>query len=514
MSYMIRIYCIAVTLLLALNINAQCVIWNIDPQYKSIKPYAYNLYLYKVSNKWGLMNSDGEKILSPVYDFIFVQKNGTGLFGVNEGDGKKYRLKGIIRSNGSYISIKEKLYVIPKYLDFHEGKLCVANESNKQGFINENGEIVIKCQFDVVRPFCEGLASVKKGSWVFYIRDDYDNKKYNAVYSEWRNGQVTRGSSFKNGRAVVGYNGKYKIIDKTGRELADFDASNWKINEEDYTIAYPNEFPSIKGTEIKYYSPIEVIEKNGKYGLALNNTTILEPTLDEILPVDANNISIASHNGKYGLLKIIDTPVKADLLFKGNQASSIYIDSNGIIDTLQYSISIPREYVGNILLYVDKGFGTLEDVTDQLVQHTDNTLTFDFVPYIGISDTNIGLKCQLQYKGLEVYNESYTLPLIPIILKIDGPHTVSAQADITTEIQEVTARVYNESDRDIYITATMSVNCKLNKAVSRTFKLSLPKNSSKSITVPVTVQNDENVSAFVDLSTGEHKATTVALRIY
>jgi len=60
----------------------------------------------------------------------------------------------------------------------------------------------------------------------------------------------------------------------------------------------------------------------------------------------------------------------------------------------------------------------------------------------------------------------------------------------------------------------MSVNCKLNKAVSRTFKLSLPKNSSKSITIPVTVQNDENVSAIVNLSTGEHKATTVALRIY
>lgn len=514
MSYIIRIHCIAVTLLLALNINAQSVIWNIDPQYKSIKPYAYNLYLYKVSNKWGLMNSDGKKILSPIYDFIFLQENGTGLFGINEGSSKRYRLKGIIHSNGSYILIKEKLYVIPKYLDFHEGKLCVANESNKQGFINENGEIVVKCQFDVVRPFCEGLASVKMGSWVFYIRDDYDYKKYNAVYSEWRNGYVTRGSSFKNGKAVVGYNGKYKIIDKAGHEIDDFYASNWKINEKDYTIADPNVTPSVKDKQDIYYSPIEIIEKNGKYGLAINNTVILEPILDKVLPVDTNNISIASHNGKYGLLKVIDTPVKADLLFNDNQASSIYIDSKGIIDTLQYRITIPQEYIGNIQFNIDRGYGVMENVTDQLEQHANNTLVYNFVPYIGISDINIDLKCQLQYKGLEVYNKSYALPLIPMILKIDGPRTITAQADITTEIQEITARIYNESDRDVYITATMSVNCKLNKAVSRTFKLSLPKNSSKSITIPVTVQNDENVSAFVNLSTGEHKSTTVALRIY
>jgi hypothetical protein len=498
----------------ALNVNAKTVVWIVVPTYESAKPYAQNLYLCQLNGKWGVVDADGRSVIPIQYDFVTSPNRGIGLFGIREGN--KYRLHGFIRSDGMVIPLSEKYYAIPEYLSFSEGKLCVANSSGKQGFIGENGNLVVKCQFDVVRPFKEGLSSVKKGSWVYYIRENYDNNPdQNVVYSEWNNGEITRGSSFKNGEAVIGYGTKYKVINQYGRELRDFNASKWKIDPSDYTIVDENS--NIKdNSEIfkPQYSQIEVITENGKCGFRLNDEIILPPALGSASLVDLNSISIVSYKGKIGLLKIIDESVNSLLQSNGHAVRQIYVDLKGYTDTLQYTISLPKQLIGHTELFVDKGDGVFESASSAVTSGT-RELKYSFHPKIADEDNSAILRCRLLYDGMEVFNSAQTLSIErPIKLRLSEVSTTTAQADIKTEIQQVSATVFNDSNRDVTVTATLSIDCKSNDAVSQTFSIAIPAGSSKSISLPVKVRADEDAAATIQLNTGEQNKSTVALRIY
>lgn len=493
---------------------AKTVVWSVKPAYEAMKPYSQSLYLCQLHGKWGIVDVDGRIILPNQYDFITSQQDGIGLFGVVEDN--KNRLDGFIRSNGACTFIHGKFYVIPTYPYFSEGKLCVSDLSGKQGFIDESGNLVIKCQFDVVRPFKEGLSSIKKGPWVYYIRENYDAApEQNVVYAEWRNGQITEGSSFKNGEAVVGYGNKYKVIDQQGRELRNFNASRWRINPLDYTIAY-NEADLQKKSEssVSQYSSVEIFSVEGKYGFRLDGGVILYPVLSNASPVDVNQVSIVTYNGKVGLLKVIDESVSSLLLFDGNRAERIHVTAGGKTDMLQYAITLPAQYAGYAKFLVDKGDGIFEDVSSS-VRTKGKELVYGFYPKVGDKEETKKLRCRLLYDGMEVLNKESTLAIErPVRLRLSEPFVTTVQADIKTEIQEVSATIFNDSERDVTVTATLSVACHLNKAVSHSNTITIPGKSSKSIRVPVTVKSDENVSAVIRLSSGEQKNSTVALKIY
>ena len=509
------IYCLIVMLFMAILENKEkTVIWGVRPIYEMIKPYSQDLYLCQLNGKWGVVDADGKTILPNRYDFITSQHNGIGLFGIVEGS--RNLLNGFIRADGTCTTINGKYYVIANFPYFSEGKLCVSAPSGKQGYMNENGDIVVKCQFDVIRPFKEGLASIKKGPWVYYIRENYDAAPgQNVVYAEWRNGEITEGSSFKNGEAVVGYGGKYRVIDKLGRELRIFSASNWKVNPIDYTIVY-NEADSRDGIEpfTPQYTSIEVYAVDGKYGFRSDNEVILSPVLSNASSVDLNHVSIVTHNGKWGLLKIIEGSIKSTLLYDGNLAERIYVDAKGKAEMLQYSITIPEMYRGHTSFLFDDGSGRFEDVSSSVA--TDKgKLIYDFYPEIKKTDETKIIRCRLLYEDMEVLDDEFTLLVErPVQLRLSDPMVATAQADIKTEIQEVTATIYNDSERDVSVTATLSVNCQSNKAASRSFNITIHGGSSRQISVPVRVSVDENASAVIRLSTGEQKKSTVTLKIY
>lgn len=509
------IYLIILILTAALNCNAKTVIWSVKPMYETIKPYSQTLYLCQLNGKWGLIDSKGETVLPNNYDFITSQRNGIGLFGVVEGN--RHRLNGLIDSEGKCTSISGKYYVVPSFPYFSEGKLCISNSSGKQGFMDETGNIVIKCQFNLVRPFMEGLASIKKGPWVYYIRDNYDaSPGQNVVYSEWRNGQITEGTSFNNGEAVVGYGGKYKVIDTNGRELRDYNASKLKINPTDYTAAYGN---NVKNDVVETFKPeysqnVQILSENGKFGFRADNEIILPPVLSSVSPVDMNMLSIAEFNGKSGLLRIIDERIEASLLIDDKKAERILVKSGGKTDMLDYVITIPEQYMGHSILMVDKGNGYYEDVSASVVTEG-NKLTFGFYPEITDKENIKRVKYKIIYEGMEIMNQEFDILIErPVILRLSEPFVKTAQADIKTEIQEVAATIFNDASRDVNVTATLSVNCTKNSSITRSFNISIPAGTSRTVIVPVTVRNDENVSAIIKLSSGEYRRSTVALKIY
>ncbi len=499
---------IILLLTIALGLNAKTVEWSVYPKYESIKPYAEDLYLCSLNGKWGLIDSKGEIILQPDYDFISGTQNGFGLFGVKERG--LNCLKGIVTSKGECSFLSEKLY-LTGYSVFSEGKLCVANAAGKQGFINESGHIVVKCQFDVVRPFNEGLASIKKGSWVYYIKEDYDANHNNVVYCQWRNGEITFGSSFKNGEAVVGYGSKYKVINAEGKELRNYKASNVEINKYNYTIISPNERAQ---QNVEYFVPqynntIKVFTSRGKYGFSSNDGIILNPVLNNASQVNEHNISIVNLNGKTGLLKIIDGNIDATLNYNGKDVSLVKLGSNGRDKKLQYTITIPQQYIGHTRLLIDNGNGNMQDVSSSVSQ-VSNVLSYDFVSCN--DDIVAEVKCKLIYDGIEVYDSIHELSFMNI--KISQPKVATYQADEKNGIQNVYSVISNESKKSVTITATLTVDCKLNSAVSKTFELIIPAKSSKRVSVPVQVKTVETVSATIKLSTGDEKSSKVKVRCY
>ena len=297
--------------------------------------------------------------------------------------------------------------------------------------------------------------------------------------------------------------------------MRSFSASKWRINPIDYTIAYSDaDFQDEAESFAPQYSSIEVFSIDGKYGFRLDGEVILAPVLSSASPVDLHQISIAAYNGKTGLLKVIDGSIESSLLLNGRIAEHIRVGMKDKTDMLQYLITLPEQYIGHIKLMVDKGNGNFEDVSSSATIDG-GKLTYGFYPEIGNKDKVKDLRCRLLYEGMEVLNEEFTLSIErPVRLRLSEPFATTAQADIKTEIQEVSATIFNDSDRDVTVTATLSVDCHLNKAVSRSYNITIPGNSSRSVSVPVTVKTDENVPVVIKLSSGEQRKSVVALKIY
>lgn len=59
-------------------------------------------------------------------------------------------------------------------------------------------------------------------------------------------------------------------------------------------------------------SPILIVEDNNKYGISIGEKSVLPPQLDEITEFWSNK-AFVKHNGKYGMLKILDTNFRLNI---------------------------------------------------------------------------------------------------------------------------------------------------------------------------------------------------------
>lgn len=522
-----------VVAILSLSLSAQnrTVEWKAKPIYQSIKPYSASLYLCQLNGKWGVINSEGQVILRNSYDFIIAPHENIGIFGVSVGT--KYRIEGLLYTNGKVITVDGSYFADVNCPFFSEGKLCVSDASGNYGYLDAEGKLVIKCRFAEIHPFKEGLASVRnKNRVVYYINDKYeDNPSRNVVYCQWNSGKILFGTSFKDGEAVVGYGGKYRVINNEGRDLRPYKAPV-KVSKTDHTIMSGYDIEMKYGTIFKpVYTHITAFYEGGKYGLTSNNNLVVYPTFDNATSVDQNMNSIVSLSGQIGLLRVINGDVAAYLLENGKPIKEIHVNSNEASHKISYEVSLLDLQKDNASLYVNRGDGSFIDVTSS-VSSQKNKWLFDFVPEIKKSQKQLCFGCKLVYAGIELLNQNDTLvvnrpetileselpytavKITSINIQVSKPRVLTNQADIKTEIQEVATTISNLSNRNAKIKLSLSVKCKLNKPVSNTFSLAIPANSSKDIIVPVRVMHDEDVPAVVSCESCEDIESIVKLRIY
>lgn len=170
---------------------------------------------------YGFILSNGTMVVKPVYNY--VHEFSEGLAAVKDTN-KRWAF---INTAG------KKVFTLPATVeevgDFSEG-LCWFRDSktDKVGFVDRTGKVVISPQWGFAHNFSDGLAAVGDG----YTRDDhwfeignlkgYINHKGKLVIPlniRHRNFSNNGGENFRCGRAIIEYEDKIIIIDKKGNEL-------------------------------------------------------------------------------------------------------------------------------------------------------------------------------------------------------------------------------------------------------------------------------------------------------
>lgn len=288
-----------------------------SPDYKSIHHFCQGLYLVrrKIDNYTGIVNeyektiipfTEGEKrLISSANDIQTCIKICDEWYG----DGNRfvyYNLYGdrIIPNNGKHIIISQDYGITGA--DFSSGLVAVS-KGGAWGFINENGEEVIPCQFcnvdDFEDDYCivyndKDMKSVinKYGTMLFPFRNyesislDYDGfqvvrEQYQAIEGEWESEWVPekRKMNFE-GELIASLHGKEISISK------EFD---WCMP--------------------KFHEGFLSVYRNGKWGVVNSNFNIIIPCLFD-KPIEfKNGLAIVKRHNE---TCIFNTTGK--MLFSGN----------------------------------------------------------------------------------------------------------------------------------------------------------------------------------------------------
>jgi WG containing repeat len=152
-----------------INRKGEMVIKN---QYKIAKSFSDDLAAVLIEEKWGFINKKGEIVIQPIYDK--VKEFDAGIAIVLQNKIWKY-----IDKKGADIT---NFPPSDKPYDFSQGR-AIIREGEKVGIIDNKGKVIVKPEYEVIKPFENGFAKVRKfNRWGYInlegkevISCDYDN---------------------------------------------------------------------------------------------------------------------------------------------------------------------------------------------------------------------------------------------------------------------------------------------------------------------------------------------------
>lgn len=196
----------------------------------------------------GFMNSRGDKLEMPGFNFVDNFHEGKAIVGISSDSSRSGAFYGFIDEIGSlvipikfedvtsfsegmaYIMNRRVRGFIDKFgkvtipldsltgYNFSDGMAAVSNSKYIGGYINKEGKLKIKMQYEVYMPFSEGLAVVSGKNLLQYI-DTNGTAVTEDIFRLAR--------PFKQGRAFVakpakGFSVIWALIDKQGMQVTDF----------------------------------------------------------------------------------------------------------------------------------------------------------------------------------------------------------------------------------------------------------------------------------------------------
>lgn len=306
---------------------------------------------------YGYIDKKGEYLIKPIYNLIDHIKYGTSEISFRPYDPQKKQLF------LAYLKVKSDTlynYDLPSIYNFSEGR-AVYYEKGKYGYIDTEGNKVIKAQFAFAKNFSEGLAAVKvkmddkilgeelygyinpKGDFLIkpqysiasnftenkasvgitynYKDEDTNHSLYNIkVFAINTKGQIlfspeVQGlTKFQNGYAgcynlaYAGLTGSgWNFIDSTGNYYVPYDKLSFlSIGSVSNPKSLVNSITYTGGN--KFLTQI----KNGKWGFLPKDLTTLNKSVYETLIYDdaypfTEDIALVKMNGKWGYIDAFET---------------------------------------------------------------------------------------------------------------------------------------------------------------------------------------------------------------
>ena len=232
--------------------------------------------------KKGLIDLDGNRMLSNRYNYISTLQNDTIYTFNKEGDFGIMTKAGKILTEGREF---QDLYHIS------EGFLGV-KINDRYGFVDPNGDLRIANRYDSIQPYSEGFAAIKLlGKWGYINK--LERLKIQPYYDEVY--------PFYQGLSIAKKNGKYGLLNKKGDEVLSFKYDSlYRMKNDRFISVKDDEYGLIAqdGREMVFpkYKSIEdlkngyiVVQRRKKFGVCTNDGVIVIPIIYQQVKYDPYN---------------------------------------------------------------------------------------------------------------------------------------------------------------------------------------------------------------------------------
>ena len=339
----------AVIIAIVVIIIAGIMIKKLLTKAKNTKPVeALNYYALYQDNKWGIVGTDGQIVITPMYQEIPIvvdKEKDVFLFtyDINEEDGT-YKTKVVNKNNEEIWSDYDKIEALENYDSsenlWYEKNALKVEKNGKWGLINLEGKEISEIVYDEIKTLkgVENSILVKKddkygllnckGSKILYtVYDDITN-----FGEDYINGYITKNEEGKYGIVNVSgetilennydeiiniYNDKYFVIVENGKQQL--------INKDKEKVLNENfdEIKQITASGVVYI-------KDGKYGfMDFEGNAVIEPNYDMLNEINTG-VFLAQNDGKAGLIDK-EKNEKVAFNFKNiyyNKNAGIYVAEN------------------------------------------------------------------------------------------------------------------------------------------------------------------------------------------
>lgn len=343
---------IAVIIAIAVVVMFVVIVRNVlKEREKNNKDYEY-FALYS-ANKWGVINQEGETVITPSYqEMIVIPEKTKDIFictyNIDEETGE-YQTKVLNSKNEEILTKYDQVEAIENIDQneniWYEKNVLKVKQNGKYGLIDLNGKELLPCEYEEIKAL-EGIEDsiLIKKEGLYGLVNDKGSIIIDTQYKEIKN----LGETYKEGYITITPEEKYGIISTTKKQILE------------------NKYEKI---EQVYLADYYLVTEEGKQKL-INSSgeTIIEKGFDEIKSSTTNGI-IYVKDKKYGEMNtsgeiIIEAKYQDLKQIKENIYIAKQNDKYGIIDSEQNEL-LPFEYTGiiynekaNLFIAEDAGYNT------------------------------------------------------------------------------------------------------------------------------------------------------------
>lgn len=285
----------------------------------------YSVY---TNGKWGVIDNNGESVISASYDeMIVIPNNKKAIFVCTydvQDTTNEYKTKVLNEKNEEILKGYDKIEAIDNYDSkqniWFEDNLLRVKKNDKYGLIDFNGKTVLECEYDSINSL-KGVTEniiVEKDGKVGLV----NAKGQTIIKTEYTSIQTMK-EGYKSEYLVQNAEGKYGVISTSGTLILEpkYDEIRYLDSNETYAVKLDGSTQLVnskgetlqtsEGEEYIYAKGDNVIvSKDGKFGLE-------KTTGEQVIGYDYEDLKytfsiyyIAKKDGKYGIINVNNETVK------------------------------------------------------------------------------------------------------------------------------------------------------------------------------------------------------------